>query len=322
MAKDNENCASCPHLAVDRDGRGWPKPGAVGYCRLREFSVEDLVATVCANHPDRNVLGFEAVVGPVWIADLPVVHGLLPIVEDGAGGICSSCERHAPGPKHILWTQADERVVLCSRECYVEWAQSRDPSIPAREKVVPEDLAELRRLHRGLCEAETALLGGDVGPLVRLPELLRFTGGPLYRVLYGRQMLPKRGLENHWPELFRGGPKHTREIIHPGVLEVQLALREILSEPPCAIPAEASERAYEYARVRWARMVLGDLTELREGPAVPKEVDKRFRGRHRPMWREGETENPMNARRAFYLERNPDLEAGLREYFGAIQSTE
>ena len=98
MSEQPNICASCHHLAVDRDNRGWPKKGAVGYCRLRDFHIESIEDSWCANHPERNYLGFEARIGPIWVGDLPVVLGGFPVEEEGSGEICTFCKVPTPGP--------------------------------------------------------------------------------------------------------------------------------------------------------------------------------------------------------------------------------
>ncbi|MHC4605753.1 MAG: hypothetical protein ACYTAF_02315 [Planctomycetota bacterium] len=322
MADENANCATCPHLAVERNARGWPKRGAVGFCRLRDVSIENMEGTWCVNHPQDNALGFQVAVGPHWVEELPAVLGGVPTEEDGAGKTCGFCGMATPGPGQISWRKQGQRKDFCSVDHYVAWAGERDPSIPLPKDVNPEDVAELRRLHRGLCDAEAGIRDGESKPVGALEEVLKFTGRSLYRFLRAKRFLPGGKVDHLWPALFRGGPPETREKPNPWMLEVQLSLRELLSEPPEGIPKEPSERAFEYARVRWARMVVGDLIDAREGPDAPTVVEKRFRGRHRPSWKKGETDLPANARRAFYVERNPDLDPELGEYFEAAQSAE
>ena len=105
-------CASCPHLAVDRDVRGWPIQGKAGHCRLRDFPVENWEETACANHPERNVLKFEVPVGPIWIADLPTSLGGFPVEEEGVGETCGRCGRASPGPKEIIWRKRPSLLTI------------------------------------------------------------------------------------------------------------------------------------------------------------------------------------------------------------------
>jgi hypothetical protein len=322
MAKTDPNCASCPHLAVDRDVRGWPRKGAIGFCRLRDFTIEKLEESECANHPRRNILGFLAPVGPIWVDRLPVVFQGVAYFEESPGGFCEHCGNPVSGDGGVVWHKDDQRVIFCSGEHYLSWAGEKDPSIPVQTEPSKEDLAELRRLWKGLGEIEVGMKRKKVEPVEKLPDLLQFTGPALYRYLRAKKMLPKKDLSKFWPDLFRGAPPETRERVHPWRLEVQLSIRDLMTDPPDIVPTDVSERAYEYARIRWVRMVLGDLLGIEEGPEVPKDVDKRFRGRHRPSWRDGETNDPVHARHIFYIERNPDLEEDLSQFFGVARSTD
>lgn len=322
IERNNHVCATCPILDVERDARGWPKSGKVGYCRLREFSVEDLVATWCDNHPARNILGFQTPVGPIWVGDLPAACEGVAMLEEGGGETCASCGQETPGPRHVMWMERDQRRYFCSREHYLSWAAERDPSLGLAGEDHPEEVAEMRRLHRGLCAAEEGFRRNDAEPIRLLGDLLRFTGPAVYRFLKRKHLLPRTDLDRFWPDLFRGTPQETREHYNPRMLETQFALRDLLQDPPSGLPEDPGERAYELARMRWGRLILGDLLNVAEGPEIPVEVLKRHRGRHRPNWREGESHIPANARRSFYVERNPDLAHDLEQYFGAVQGTD
>ncbi len=319
MAERGDNCAACTHLAVDRDRRGWPQRGKPGFCRLRDLPIDHWVDTWCDNQQERNVLSFQAPVGPVWIGRLPIVLGGVPYVEEGVGEPCGQCEGATPGPRQVVWLKDDRRQAFCDPNHYLVWAATKNPHLAGRTEPAPEDVSEIRRLHRGLCEAESGMHSGEPAPLHKLEELYRFTGPALYRFLRARRMLPRPGIHTRWPDLFRGAPKQTRERLSSWTLEVELSLFDLFRELPDGVPEDASDLAFEYARLRWARMVVGDLVEQHEGPETPKDVDKRFRGRHRPQWKDGETENPAHARRSFYLERNPDLADELTRYFSATK---